>query len=411
MRTCKVYRIALFGHFDSTNLGNESTLQAIIHNIRVFKPKSEISCITTGPEAVAASYQIKAVRITEAFAKFWVPRSIVSKLLRKAFVAFPSEFYRWVKGFAHLYRTDMLIVPGTGLLTDAFGSIDWGPYSLFRWSLLAKICRCKLIFLSVGGGPIYGARSKFFIKKALSLADYRSYRDYTTLEHLRDVGLKVDDDKIYPDLVFSLPNTIVPVDVNTARRPVVGIGIMSYSGRYSVTNPTSATYINYLQCLLSLVKELLLRGYDIKLLIGDAVDIAAKQEFKELLAKQIPEYRIASVADVSVNSAQELLLEIGTTDFVVATRFHNVIMALLCNKPVISISFHHKCASLMRSVGMSDYCLDIHELSDWELIKKFEELENNADKLKRAIGENARAFRKSLDEQYEIIFTERYVGD
>ena len=43
----------------------------------------------------------------------------------------------------------MLIVPGTGLLTDAYGLGGWGPYSLFKWSLAAKLRGCRVLFVSV----------------------------------------------------------------------------------------------------------------------------------------------------------------------------------------------------------------------------------------------------------------------
>ena len=42
-----------------------------------------------------------------------------------------------------IVRTDALVVPGTGFLTDAAtGPFGW-PYDIFKWSLLAKLCGCK----------------------------------------------------------------------------------------------------------------------------------------------------------------------------------------------------------------------------------------------------------------------------
>ena len=78
-------------------------------------------------------------------------------MVRSVCIGIPSEVYRWIKGLIKLRRTDMLIIPGTGLLTDAYGLRNWGPYNLFKWSLIAKVCRCKLLFVSVGAGPVYGA--------------------------------------------------------------------------------------------------------------------------------------------------------------------------------------------------------------------------------------------------------------
>ena len=109
-----------------------------------------------------------------------------------------------------LRRTDMLIIPGTGLLTDAYGLLGWGPYNLLKWSLIAKVCRCKLLFVSIGAGPIYGTLGRWFVKAILSLADFRSYRDNSTMQYLKGIGFRADNDRVYPDLAFSLPEAVIP---------------------------------------------------------------------------------------------------------------------------------------------------------------------------------------------------------
>ena len=126
-RERKRKKIAFFGHFDSTNFGNESTLQAILYHLRCFQPDAEVTCISTGPEATVATHQIEAIPIAETFLKSWLPRNPLIRVLRKVCIGLPSEPYRWVKGLMRLRRTDMLIIPGTGLLTDAYGLLSWGP--------------------------------------------------------------------------------------------------------------------------------------------------------------------------------------------------------------------------------------------------------------------------------------------
>ena len=112
-------KVAFFGHFDSSNFGNESTLYAMLYHLRRYQPDAEVTCICTGPEATAATYQIKAIPIAEMFVKSWLPRTPLTKVVKRIFIGIPSELYRWVKGLTNLRHTDMLIIPGTGLLTDA----------------------------------------------------------------------------------------------------------------------------------------------------------------------------------------------------------------------------------------------------------------------------------------------------
>jgi polysaccharide pyruvyl transferase WcaK-like protein len=329
------------------------------------------------------------------------------RAVRRILIGIPSELYQCVKGLVRLRRTDMLIVPGTGLLTDAYGLLGWGPYGMFKWSLLAKACRCKLLFVSVGAGPIYGALGRWFVKSALSLADFRSYRDDSSKQYLESIGFHSDTDRVCPDLVFSLSEALIPRQgTKKSGRSVVGIGVMSYSGFAGVSTSKNKTYLAYLESLVSVVRWLLAHEYDIRLIIGDLADTSATEEFKALLKGRLATWDGNRVIDDRVFSVQDLLSQIVETDIVVATRFHNVLLALLCNKPVVSISFHHKCESLMRSMGLSAYCLDINALEADNLIEKFSELEKNAGKLKPVIWEKVRMFRNTLNEQYRVVFNE-----
>ena len=406
-RERKRKKIAVFGHFDSTNFGNEITLQAFLYHLRRFQPDAEVTCICTGPEATVATHHIEAIPIAETFIKSWVPRNAVTRVLRKVCVGLLIEPYRWVRGFMRLRRTDMLIILGTGLLTDAYGLfISWGPYNLLRWSLIAKVCRCRLLFVSIGAGPIYGTLGRCFVKSMLSLADFRSYRDNSTMQYLKGIGFRADNDRIYPDLAFSLPEAVIPhQDTKKSSRSVVGLGVMGDAGKYSVSGPSDATYLAYLENLVTIAKWLLARKYDVRLLSGDLADMHAWQAFRNLLRERLSVCDEGHIIDDPIYSVEDLLSQIVATDIVVATRFHNVLLALLCNKPVISISFHHKCESLMSAMGLSEYCLDINDLKADRLIEKFCDLETNADRMQPLIREKAREFREALDEQNKLIFS------
>ena len=178
---------------------------------------------------------------------------------------------------------------------------------------------------------------------------------------------------------------------------------MEYAGRYSVEKPSTETYRNYLDTLVILVQWLIAGNYDVRLLIGDFADIPVIREFKHLLQERLGEYDRSRISDEPITSVEQLLSQLTRTDLVVATRFHNVLLALLNNKPVVAISFHHKCWSLMSAMGLSEYCLDINDLRADDLIAKMRGVEENTDSLKSLIREREGAFRAALDEQYELI--------
>ena len=78
---------------------------------------------------------------------------------------------------------------------------------------------------------------------------------------------------------------------------------------------------------------------------------------------------------------------------------------MLLNKPVIAISFHHKCSSLMSEMNMSEYCHEIHEMDADRLIGQFQQLEQDEETVMRTIGEGLDKARAAIDEQYDLILT------
>jgi polysaccharide pyruvyl transferase WcaK-like protein len=397
-------KICLYGVFGVGNFGNEITLQTILHHLRRWSPEAKVVCICVEPEALETTQEIETVPLRRDFVRRWKPRTRLARLLRKAFIVV-SGWSGWLVAFKTLKGTDMLIIPGTGLLTDVWGIFSWGPCTLFMWCLIAKLRGCSVLFVSVGAGPIYSTLGRYFVKSALSMADFRSYRDEASMAYLKSIGFATNSDRVFPDLVFSSPEIIIPHDdKKRAGRPVVGLGVMVYAGKYSVETPSNETYLEYLHNLVDFAGWLLANNYDIRLLIGEVSDRSVSEEFKSLLKASFGEYGDERIIDQPALSVGQLLPQISATDIVVATRFHNVLLALVLNKPVIAISFHHKCASLMSDMGLAEYCHDINHMNVRRLIEQFQDVEKNAEKLKPAIRQRIEQSRKALDEQYKLIF-------
>jgi polysaccharide pyruvyl transferase WcaK-like protein len=227
---------------------------------------------------------------------------------------------------------------------------------------------------------------------------------------LKGIGFPTNGDRVYPDLVFSLPENTIPHDDGKREgRPVVGLGLMEYAGRYSDEKPNNAIYLAYLDNLVVFARWLLAHDYVIRLLIGERGDGRASKDFKSLLASFGP-YDEERIIDQPPFSVEQLLPQIAATDIVVATRFHNILLALVLNKPAIGISFHQKVASLMSDMGLAEYCHDINQMNAGRLIEQFQGLEKNAEKLKTVIRQRVEESRKALDEQYKLIFKSVSVG-
>jgi len=320
-------------------------------------------------------------------------------------IGIPREVFDCIQAFRTLKGKDMLIVSGSFLTDFSSSFLDW-PYDIFRWSLIAKLCGCRLLFVSVGAGPIYQPLSRWFTRSALSLAHFRSYREISTVAYLRDLGFHRAEDRVSPDLAFDLPPTLLSgAAAERGRRTVVGIGLMNDPGKLRAANPSPAIHRRYLQKVETFARWLLDQGYDVRLLIGDfEYDSEIARQFGASLKADLSDDDAGRVRDEPATSVEQLVSQLAATDLVVATRFHNVLVALALNKPVISISFHHKSVSLMRAMELSEYSMEMSELDVGRLIERFQALEENAATLKASIRRKTDEFRMQLDQQYRLIF-------
>ncbi len=299
----------------------------------------------------------------------------------------------------------MLVMTGTGMLGD-FGIRPFGlHYDILAWSIMAKLCRCQLLFVSVGAGPISHPLSRYFIKAALALADYRSYRDTFSKIYLEGIGFDITNDTVYPDLAFSLPKAMLSGShIRDSRQPVIGVGLMNYYNRRATSEKDETIYREYIAKVATFVSRLLERKYTVRLLIGDvAYDNRVRQDLRELLEARGLNYEDGKIIDEPASSLEMLLSQLAATDVVVASRYHNVLLALMLAKPVVAISYHNKLDSLMTGVGLAKFSLDIEHIDIKELIEQLTHLEESLENLKTGLERKTEVYRSALDEQYDHI--------
>jgi polysaccharide pyruvyl transferase WcaK-like protein len=405
-------RIGFYGLFGQQNWGNECTLQAILYNVRRYVPQAELACFCTDPHDTKERHKIPAFPMARQYARGYPSASqrkgyAPIRFLRRLMVGIPTEVWSWVTAFHSLRGFEMLVIPGTGLLTD-FTSSPFGiPYRILKWSIIAKLRRCKLLFVSVGAGPMYHPLTRCFLRVALSLADYRSYRDAYSRQFLVGIGFKAQGDHLYPDLAFSLPPFISRDLRGRNRGTVVGVGVKDYYGKLGQPQHGGGKYREFIRKLAIFVSWLLENNYTVRLLIGDSLyDNQVKQELISLIPNGELRIENGDLISSAISSVDDVLAELALTDIVVSARFHNILLALMLNKLAISLSYHEKFESLMAGAGLAGYCHDIDELDINELTKQVVEIERNSENLRPLVKERVEQGRAALDDQYARIFGE-----
>src|SRR5579862_8345206 len=168
-----------------------------------------------------------------------------------------------------------------------------------------------------------------------------------------------------------------------------------------------APYEGYLEKICGLIEWLQARGCTVRVIIGDlAYDAAVRSDLRALLQRRGASVSADAYADAPATSWQELLGQLEPVDFVIASRFHNLVLGLMLGKPSISLSYEPKNEALMQQMGLSEYCQTLDGLDLEQLTDQFVRLEKNADSLRAAIGAQVLVNRDRLGEQYHLVAVE-----
>jgi polysaccharide pyruvyl transferase WcaK-like protein len=278
------------------------------------------------------------------------------------------------------------------------------PYTLMKWSVVARLRGTKLFFISVGAGPIYANLSKRFIKIALSLATYRSFRDDFSKELLQSIGFDKDD-PIYPDLVHAmqLPPPSPANRPKTAK--IVGIGPMGYFKEECWPEGNKEYYADYLAKMAAFIQFLIEKGYRIMYITGELFfDQLVISDLIEELERHLPPNSKDLFSRPKLESLPDLLENIEKTDFIVASRFHNVLLGQKAGKPVLAISYQEKIDALMNDTGQGEYVEQIGEFTVDALRKKFQSMEDNYDLIVKQALQKHETYSRLLQEQFTRVF-------
>ena len=295
------------------------------------------------------------------------------------------------------------MVAGGGQLDEEWGG-SWGhPYALMKWAVLARAAGASVVFLSVGGCRTDSWLTKLFLRIALSLACYRSYRD----EGSRQLALAITptaDGPVVPDLAFSLSLITQPSMAATNSTGLrVGVSPIAYArpGMWPTEDP--AQYERYMTELASFTAALLRRGIFVTLFSSSSPD---DQLFDDLRARIDPSLETEARARLSfgnVTSVQDLLVLLHSLDFVVASRLHGLVLSFLAGKPSIALSYDRKVETLMTDVGLKAYCLDIRSFTSENLLATFLNLQTNGPLVKSKLSATCCHYDQLLQNQYRLV--------
>jgi polysaccharide pyruvyl transferase WcaK-like protein len=412
-------RIAIWGHYHGGNQGDDVVVRALRDEFRRRFPDAQLLGISLSPADTRERHGIEALPLRRSSERAAAARPAAAaggparppgplraalRRLRRLLLDVAEEpGFLW-RCYRRLRGVDLVVVAGSGPLSDDWQGPWSHPYTIFKWSLLARLAGARFAFASVGAGPIDHALTGVFLRPALRWACYRSYRDRSSAEIAGRLG-RFEPERVFPDLAFSLALEPAPGSAPRGRAPVVGLNAIPYYDSRYWPDKDAARYRRYLDETAAFTASLLRRSARVVVVYSQlSADPRVADDLRELLRGQgleldDPETR------APITSQEEMLQRISLCDFLVSGRFHCILLPYLLGKPVVGLAYHAKTFELMRSMGQADYCLDIEHFDARALEECFGRLEAHADEIRAQLALRVAEQRRALARLYDELLT------
>jgi len=424
-------RVALLSPYDGGNLGDAAIQEALIAGFRRCDPQIWLCGVTLYPGGTSARHHIPCYPLAATSRPHYritrvndekrdgvhsspTPEAAVSLFGRLRRLARSGLFAVWIRilideavhvirSYRLLRKVDVLVIAGGGQLDEEWGGSWAHPYALMKWSVLARAAGSSVVFLCVGACRIESRLTRLFLRTALSLACYRSYRDAESRRLALGITLRADG-LVVPDLAFSLS----AASIEPSRRAEgaafhVGVSPIAYGHAGLWPTADQVQYERYIAELACFVREILRSGDSVTLFSSSSPDDQIFIDLHKNVGLGLDSASRGQLFTSTVGTVGELLAVLHSVDLVVASRLHGVLLSFLSGKPAIAISYDRKVTCLMEELGQATYCVDIRSFKTHYLLERLSVLRAHSEVMQSTVAATCRQYLEILQKQYQDI--------
>ena len=411
-------RIAFISPCGFGNLGDAAIQDTFIASVRWhLGAATEIVGITQNPPDTEERHHVRAVPMDNL--AFRLRRRAPAEGLSEANVGatrrgaarravgrakqLVKEVVHWGIAFREMRRADALVVSGGGQLDDHWGGPWRVPYALWKWTLVARLLRNDVVFLSVGAGTTDSRLTRFFLRSALGRARYASFRDEHTAARVRSLRLSASS-RIVPDLAFGHGGRRGYRERSKSqRRRTIAISPIAFLDPVAWPAKDANRYRFGLHKTAELAVLLINKGYDVLVCTSDTPDVKSASELRRAVSDIDPQ-RSSQISYADTRTPKRLLETFGRADVAIASRLHGLILANLAGAPTIALSYDWKVDEHMRTVGLERFVFPIGTFEPSLVVAAVDEIIADHERIAAMIAEQCATLAAEVDSQFEDVF-------
>lgn len=423
-------KIVLLTPYSGNNLGDAAIQDTMIANLRRRLPHTEFAGVTLNSGNFIARHGSSAFPLTVTNRPFYSmscdqpkeqgdsPAPHNGGALRSVLGSSPGvkklafwtrtvlrELRHCFAAYRFLRGQNVLIVSGGGQLDEEWGGA-WGhPYALFKWAAVARLARVPVAFASVGACKVNRAVSRWLLRRALRLAQYRSYRDAGSKNIAVDLIPIGSEDPVVADVALSVDArgiaAIGTLTTLAAGRRIVAISPIAFARSGSWPHADETVYTRYLREMSRLLVSLLDEDWFPVIVRSAVSDAAAIEDLMRAFNAMAPEGYAARIHVPAITTWQDLVSVLHEADLLVASRLHSAIFGFVASKPTIAISFDLKVDWLMRDFEQTRLLFQIREFTAGALMDSIRRLEPELQSVGNSIQSQRERLASSSAAQYD----------
>lgn len=395
-------------HAHTANRGDESAVKAMVDEIQYALPGTEITICINGstfypnmPSKVQQMGRVPKLHSKIGLIEFYLFYYSNGK------IAFSKELRNFKE---HLLKADLVLhAPGGPSIGDIYENVE--NLYLLRLDLARKLGK-PYMFYAPSMGPfksmkhdklrrrVLNGAKKIILRDPISVGYLKEYLPDINVEQALDSALQHDiEDEAnkvkfdnYPELVEFLSN----------HERCVGITITNLKWHPKHKNTDIAKVIE--ESFNQVIDYLIDNGYGIVFipqLYGANDDTVVMNQYM----RSEHTFMVDAYSDKYDAYFQQYL--IGKLYAVIGMRYHSNIFSAKMATPFVSVSYEQKMEGFMSSLGLSNYCIQLKDLSYESLRSKFDTLVSKHDEYKKTLQDlhemMKRESHKSTDHVINIL--------